>query len=66
MSQLDYFAIHASDADVEAYRSKVPNTTRREDNGMITQNAERDDWRALARYMFAQDMLARKAVFDNA
>jgi hypothetical protein len=62
MSMRDYFAANATDADVAAMRGSVPTCTKVKDdgNGMkrIVHGAEPDNWRALARYMHADLMLA--------
>ena len=62
MSLRDYFAAHATDADVAAMRDLVPKCTKVKDDGNGTKRlfhgAEPDNWRALARYMHADWMLA--------
>ena len=64
MSLRDYFATHASDADVAAARQHVPTCTRVRDDGnsmkYLSHGAEPEDWRAIARYIHADMMLARR------
>ena len=62
MSLREYFAAHATDGDVSALRGLVPTCTKIKvgPNGMkhVIYGAEPDNWRALARYMHADLMLA--------
>ena len=66
MGLRDYFAAHASDADVEALRDSVPRCTMVVDDGgfgnkRVMHNALPTNWRQIARYLHADRMLAVRA-----
>lgn len=61
VSMLDYFAAHASDADVESYRHLIlkVSTVGTDANGCkrIVENCEPTGWRTAARFMHAASMV---------
>ena len=62
MTLRDYFAAHASEADVESMRDKIDRpeqVLKDEATGrcQIIQGQLPPDWRSLARFMFADQMI---------
>ena len=60
----DYFAVHASEEDIESFIDAVPLGRRVQDKDnkqiQIIHNCRPDNWRQIARYMHADAMLSAR------
>lgn len=63
MKLRDYFATHATDADVADIRRFIPQEQKIRERELF--NAEPDNWRSVARYLHADRMLAARVLADT-